>query len=50
MAILDDAILWVMDESRATSLMTDSPAKNRRDAELRARDKSLHRDFQRLFR
>jgi hypothetical protein len=50
MAILDDAILWLLDQCRATSLMSDGPAKRRREAELRARDRSLHRDSQRLFR
>jgi len=48
-AILDDAIQWLMDEARATLLMSDGPSKKRREAELRARDKSMARDFQRLI-
>jgi len=49
-AILDDAIQWLIDEARATLLMSDGPLKKRREAELRARDKSMARDFQRLIR
>jgi hypothetical protein len=39
-----------MDEARTTSEIPDGPAKERRNAELRARDKSIARDFQRLIR
>lgn len=49
-AILDDTIEWLMDEARATLVMPDGPSKERRKAELRARDKSIARDFQRLIR
>jgi hypothetical protein len=49
-AILDDTIQWLMDEARVTLLMSDGPSKERRRAELRARDKSMARDFQRLIR
>ncbi len=49
-AILDDTIQWLMDEDRATMVMPDGPSKARRRAELRARDKSLGRDFERLVR
>jgi hypothetical protein len=49
-AILDDTIQWLMDEARAALLMFDGPSKERRKAELRARDKSIARDFQRLIR
>ena len=48
--ILDDTIEWLMDEARATLLMSDGPSKKRRKAELRARDKSIARDFRRLIR
>ena len=48
--ILDDAIQWLLDEAKATFLMSDGPSKERREAELRARDKSMHRDFQRLIK
>ena len=49
-AILDDTIQWLMDEARATFIMHDGPSKDRRQAELRARDKSIARDFRRLIR
>jgi len=48
--VLDDAVQWVLDESQATIAMPDGPAKERRGAELVARDKSLVRDFLRLAR
>ncbi len=48
--VLDDAIQWVLDETRATMAMPDSPAKERRCGELVARDMSLARDFLRLAR
>jgi len=49
-AILGDTIQWLMDEARATLMMPDGAWKERRGAELRARDKSIARDFQRLIR
>ncbi len=49
-AILDDTIQWVIDEARAAFFMPDGPLKERRLAELRARDKSIARDFHRLIR
>ncbi|HTL57132.1 MAG TPA: hypothetical protein VL361_15730 [Candidatus Limnocylindrales bacterium] len=49
-AILDDTIEWLMDEARTTMAMPDGPSNERRKAELRARDKSIARDFQRLIR
>ena len=49
-AILDDTIEWLLDEVRATLLMSDGPSKQRRKAELRARDKTIARDFRRLIR
>ena len=49
-AILDDTIQWLMVEVRATFIMPDGASKERRRAELRARDKSIARDFQRLIR
>ena len=48
-AILGDTIEWLMDEARAALLMPDGPSKQRRKAELRARDKSIVRDFKRLI-
>jgi hypothetical protein len=39
-----------MDEARATLAMPDGPSKERHMAELRARDKSIAHDFQRLIR
>lgn len=49
-AILDDTIQWLMDEARATFIMSEGPSKERRQTELRGRDKSIARDFQRLMR
>ncbi len=49
-AILDDAIEWLIDEIKATQAMPDGPFKERRRAELRARNKSMARDFARLVR
>jgi hypothetical protein len=49
-AILDDAIQWLMDEARTTLSMSEGTSKRRREAELRAREKSIARDFQRLIR
>jgi hypothetical protein len=49
-AILDDAIQWLIDEVRTTEAMPDGPFKERRRAELQARDKSMARDFARFVR
>jgi len=47
-AVLVDAIPWLVDETRTTLAMPNSPSKERRWAELRARDRSMARDFERL--
>ena len=49
-ALLDDAIEWLIDETRATLALPNGPSKVRRWAELRARDKCMARDFKRLAR
>jgi len=49
-AILDDTIEWILDEARATLVMPEGKSKERRRAELRARDGSIARDFRRLVR
>ena len=49
-AILDDAAEWLIDEVKATLAMPDGPSKERRRAELRARNQSMGRDFARLVR
>ncbi len=49
-AILDDTVQWLIDEVRVTFLMADGPLKERRQAELRGRDRSIARDFYRLIR
>jgi hypothetical protein len=49
-AVLDDALQWLMDEMRSTLEMPEGPAKARRWGELRARDKSMAQDFRRLVR
>lgn len=49
-AVLDDALQWLGDELRATLTLPDGPDKERRYAELRARDKAMCRDFVRLLR
>jgi hypothetical protein len=49
-AVLEDAVQWLIDESKATLAIPNGPCKDRRKAELRARDKSLARDFVRLMR
>ena len=49
-AILDDTIQWLMNEARTTFFMAEGPSKGRRQTELRGRDKSIARDFQRLIR
>jgi hypothetical protein len=48
-AILDDTILWLMHEARATYLMPEGPSKDRRGAELRARSNSIAEDYRRLL-
>ena len=49
-ALLDNAIQWVIDETKAVRAMPNGPSKERRWAELRARDRSMARDFERLVR
>ncbi len=49
-AVLEDAIQWLIDEARTMHAMPDGPSKEGRRAELRARDKSMARDFARLMR
>jgi hypothetical protein len=49
-AVLEDAIQWLIDETRTMYAMPDGPAKLRRRAELRGRDRSMARDFARLAR
>ncbi len=49
-AILDDTIQWLMDETRATFFMSEGPSKERRQTELQGREKSIAQDFQRLIR
>ena len=38
-----------MDEARVTLLISDDPSKERREAELRARDRFIARDVRRLI-
>ena len=47
-AILDEAIRWLMDEARSTLAMPNGPSNERRRAELRARYRSVTRDYLRL--
>lgn len=49
-AVLDNAIQWLLDEARTTLAMPDDPSKERRWAELQARDRSMARDYKRLVR
>ncbi len=49
-AILDDAIQWLLDETKTTLAMPDCPFKYQRLAELQARDQSMNQDFRRLRR
>ena len=49
-AVLEDAIQWLIEEARAMPAMPNGPSKDRRRAELRARDKSMARDFARLVK
>jgi len=49
-AILDDSIQWLTDEAQAMLMMPDGESKERRRAELRARNKSIARDFYRLVK
>ena len=46
--VLADTIRWLKTEARATLAMPDGPSKERRRAELRARDRSIARDLMRL--
>jgi len=48
--ILEEAIQWLLDEARTTLALPNGPAKERRWAELQARDRSMARDFRRLVR
>ncbi len=48
--ILQQAIQWLIAEASATAAKPNGPSKDRRKAELRARDKSMARDFARLVR
>ena len=49
-AVLDDAVQWLLDETRTALAMPDGSAKARRLVELWARDRSMARDFGRLVR
>ena len=49
-AVLNDAIQWLLDEARTTLAMPKGPSKERRWAELQARDRCMARDFKRLVR
>ena len=48
--ILAETIRWLKTEARATLAMPGGPAKERRRAELRARDRAIARDLVRLTR
>ena len=48
--VLDDAIQWLIDETRATLAMPNGPSKIRRWAELRLRDRCMAKDFKRLLK
>jgi hypothetical protein len=50
LAILEDAIEWLVDEAKTTLAMPNGPGKNRLRAELRGRHESMIRDFARLVR
>ena len=49
-AVLEDAIQWLINEAKGTFALPKGPYKELREAELRARDNSLARDFARLVR
>jgi hypothetical protein len=49
-AVLDDAVQWLVDETWAALALPDGPSKDLRLAELRARNKSMVRDFERLIK
>ena len=49
-AILEDAIQWLIDEAKATLELPNGAPKERRRAELRGRHESMVRDFARLAR
>ena len=46
--VLADTIRWLKIEARTTLAMLDGPSKERRTAELRARDRFTARDLARL--
>ena len=48
--VLAGTIRWLKTEARATLAMSDGPSKERRSAELRARDRSIARDLVQLTR
>jgi len=48
--ILEQAIQWLIAEANATEAIPNGPSKDRRRSELRARDKSMARDFARLVK
>lgn len=49
-AILDDAVQWLIDEAKANMAMPTGPSKDRRRAELRGRHEAMVREFARLVR
>jgi hypothetical protein len=49
-AVLDSATHWLIGETKTMLDMPDGPCKERLYAELRARDRSLTRDFLRLVK
>jgi hypothetical protein len=49
-AILDDAVQWLIDQAKANMAMPTGPSKDRRRAELRGRHESMVREFSRLVR
>jgi hypothetical protein len=50
MAVLDETIQWLIEETTALLMMPSCPFKELRRAELRARDSSMRRDLLRLQR
>ena len=48
-AVLEEAVQWLIAEAKSTLEMPEGPAKRQRWAELEGRDQSLVRDFQRLL-
>jgi hypothetical protein len=49
-AILEDAVQWLIDEAKASAAVPNGPSKDRRRAELRGRHESMAREFARLLR